>query len=155
MKGTTMSTADLSARLGRIDLFQGLSNKVLGKVADAGKVADFAPGADVVSAGESVSGFKAFSSTGVEMHVILSGEADVMINGETVASLGDGAYFGELSLIDGGPRSAGVVAGQAGLTTFAIPKWTFDELLTKHPEVAVPILRVLCGRLRRAEAAAD
>jgi CRP-like cAMP-binding protein len=150
-----VSTSDVTARLGLIDLFQGLSPKVLGKVADAGKVTEFAPGAEVVAEGESVSGFKAFSSTGVEMHVIFGGGADVKVHGETVATLGEGAYFGELSLVDGQPRSAGVVAGASGLTTFAIPKWTFDALLTKHPEVAVPMLRVLCARLRRAEAASE
>jgi CRP-like cAMP-binding protein len=150
-----MSTEDVSASLGQVDLFQSLSNKVLGKVADAGKVADFPSGAEVVAEGESVSGFKAFSSTGVEMHVILSGDALVKVRGATVATLSEGAYFGELSLIDGGPRSAGVVAGDAGLRTFAINKWTFDELLNKHPEMAVPMLRVLCSRLRRAEATTD
>jgi CRP-like cAMP-binding protein len=113
------STSDVTARLGLIDLFQGLSPKVLGKVAAAGKVTDFAPGA------------------------------------ETVATLTEGAYFGEMSLVDGQPRSAAVVAGAFGLATFAIPKWSFDALLTRHPEIAVSMLRVLCGRLRRAEAASD
>lgn len=150
-----MSSADVSAQLGQIDLFHGLSSRALKSVVNAGTVATFPGGTEIVAEGESVSGFKAFSSTGVEMHVIVDGEALVQVQGATVATLSPGAYFGELSLIDGGPRSAGVVAGAAGLSTFAIPKWTFDELLLKHPEVAVPMLQVLCGRLRRAEAAAQ
>jgi CRP-like cAMP-binding protein len=78
-----------------------------------------------------------------------------VVNGRTVDTLGPGEYFGELSLIDGQPRSADVVAGDGGLSTFALPRWSFDELLTSHPEIAIPILRVVAARLRRAEAALD
>ncbi len=101
--------------------------------------------------GDKVSGFRAFSPEGVEMHVILAGSVQVRVHGAEVATLGAGAYFGELSLIDGGRRTADVVAGPDAVTTFALPKWAFDALLTKHPEVAVPLLKVLCARLRRAE----
>jgi CRP-like cAMP-binding protein len=141
--------------LSAVDLFAGLSPRVLGRIADAGHVAEFEAGADVVHAGEPVSGFRAFSPKGVEMHVILSGQAVVVVNGRTVDTLGPGEYFGELSLIDGQPRSADVVAGDGGLSTFALPRWSFDELLTSHPEIAIPILRVVAARLRRAEAALD
>ena len=68
-------------------------------------------------------------------------------------TLGAGDYFGELALIDGKPRSADVVAGDSGLTTFALPKWEFDTLVKEHPEVLLPMLRVVVARLRRAEAA--
>ena len=37
------------------------------------------------------------------------------------------------------------------MTTFALAKWTFQELLDTHPELAVPMLRVMAGRLRAAE----
>ena len=44
-------------------------------------------------------------------------------------------------------------AGDQGMTTFALDKWTFAELLEEHPEVAVPMLRVMIARLRAAERA--
>jgi CRP/FNR family transcriptional regulator len=72
--------------------------------------------------------------------------------GTVVGTVGPGAYFGELSLIDGEPRSAEVVAGDDGLQTFALTKWSFEALMEEHPEVAVPMLRVMTARLRRAEA---
>lgn len=142
---------ELVERLGGVDLFAGLSPRVLARIADSGHEAAYEPGSPVVVQGDSVAGYKAFSPGGVEMHVVLSGEARVDVNGAPVATLGAGDYFGELSLIDGAPRSADVVAGPAGLTTFALSKWTFEDLLETHPEVAVPMLRVLVARLRARE----
>ena len=85
------------------------------------------------------------------MHVVLDGTARVDVHGQTHAVLEPGAYFGEISLIDGRPRSADVVAGEGGLRTLALSKWTFEDLLEKHPEIAVPMLRVLAARLRADE----
>lgn len=141
----------LAARLSTVDLFAGLSPRVISRIVESGHEATYAAGAPVVVEGESVAGFKAFSPGGVEMHVVLEGTAQVSVHGNPGPVLGPGAYFGELSLIDGGPRSADVVAGPDGLTTFALSKWTFEDLLDKHPEVAVPMLRVAVARLRALE----
>lgn len=149
-----MNTDDISTLLGSVDIFSGLKPRVLKRLAEAGQVTQAAPGAEVVRAGESVSGFRAFSPEGVAMHVILTGDATVRVNGTVVGRLAADDYFGELALIDGKPRSADVVAGDSGLTTWALPKWEFDAVVTEHPEVLLPILRVVVARLRRAEAAA-
>lgn len=146
-----MAGADLVSVLGGVDLFQGLSTKVLGQIAERGHEADYAPGEVVIVQGDSVEGFKAFAPGGAEMHVVLLGTARVDVNGQTHAVLGAGSYFGEISLIDGRPRSADVVAGEGGLRTLALSKWTFEDLLEKHPEIAVPMLRVLAARLRADE----
>lgn len=146
-----MTDDRIVSTLRTLDLFAGLAPRVLSRIADSGHVADFAPGVDVVNAGEPVSGLRSFSPKGVEMHVILAGQAIVVVNGRTVGTLAPGDYFGELSLIDGQPRSADVVAGDDGLSTFALPRWSFNELLTEHAEIALPILRVVAARLRRAE----
>ncbi len=146
-----MSKRELTAALAEVDLFRGLTHKVLSHIAESGHTAEYAEGAAVIVQGESVSGFKAFAPSGVEMHVVLDGGANVLVNGEQVNRLVEGNYFGELSLIDGRPRSADIVADAGGLTTFALSRWTFEDLLDKHPEVAVPMLRVLCSRLRDVE----
>ena len=148
-----MDDKQLAVVLGSVDLFDGLSRKVLARIVDSGHVIEHRAGSEIVSAGAPVSGFRAFSPKGVEMHVVLSGGVDVHVNGRQVGTLSPGAYFGEVSLIDGQPRSAGIVAGPEGVKTFALPKWSFDEMLRDHPEIAVPMLRVLAARLRRAEAA--
>jgi CRP/FNR family cyclic AMP-dependent transcriptional regulator len=146
-----MSATEIVSTLAGVDLFAGLSPKVLGRIAEAGHESRYEPGASVVVQGDSVSGFKAFSPNGVEMHVVLEGAARVDVNGLPVTVLGPGKYFGELSLIDGGPRSADVVADVDGLRTLALSKWTFEDLIEKHPEIALPILRVVTARLRALE----
>ena len=62
-------------------------------------------------------------------------------------------YFGELALIDGQPRSADVFAGQSGITTWSLGKLEFDKVVEEHPEVLLPMMKVVVARLRRAEAA--
>jgi CRP-like cAMP-binding protein len=146
-----MASNDVISLLGEVDLFSGLSPKVLGQISERGHRATYAPGDVVIVQGDSVEGFKAFSPTGVEMHVILEGNATVDVSGVKHATLGPGAYFGEISLIDGRPRSANVVAAEGGLTTLALSKWTFEDLLEKHPEIAIPMLRVMAARLRAIE----
>lgn len=150
-----MSDERLITALGQVDLFAGLSPRVLRRIAESGGVSSYEAGAEVIHAGDAVSGFRVFSHKGVDMHVVLAGSAEVRVHGQTVGTLGPGAYFGELSLIDGKPRSADVLAGPAGMTTFALAKWSFDDVLKDHPEVALPMLRVVAGRLRRAESAED
>jgi CRP-like cAMP-binding protein len=145
---------DIATVLHSIDIFAGLSPKVLKRLAEAGRVVEAPPGAEIIHAGEPVSGFRAFSPEGVEMHVILTGTATVRVNGQVVGTLIADDYFGELALIDGKPRSADVVAGDSTLTTWALPKWEFESVVKEHPEVLLPILRVVVARLRRAEAAA-
>jgi CRP-like cAMP-binding protein len=144
---------DLVAALSAIDLFAGVPAKVIRRISESGETQAYAAGATVISQGAAVAGFAAFALPTVGMHLVLEGAARIVVNGVDHAVLGPGTYFGELSLIDGQPRSADVIAEPAGLLTFAISKWTFETLLEDHPEVAVPMLRVLCARLRAQEAA--
>jgi CRP/FNR family transcriptional regulator, cyclic AMP receptor protein len=143
-----MSENELVGTLSQVDLFAGLSKRVMSRIAEQGTVSDYAPGGVVVSQGDAVKGFAAFAPRGAEMHVLLTGTADVVVNGQTVRTLGAGEYFGELSLVDEAPRSADIVAGSDGMRSFALSKWAFEDLLEKHPEVAVPMLRVVVARLR-------
>jgi CRP-like cAMP-binding protein len=143
---------ELVAALSTIDLFAGVPPKVIRRIAESGERLAYAAGSTVISEGAAVGGFAAFSLPTVGMHVVLEGGGRVLVAGVEHGTLGPGSYFGELSLIDGQPRSADVVAGTEGLLTFAISKWTFETLLEEHPVVAVPMLRVLCARLRAQEA---
>ncbi len=146
-----MAADHVVAVLEKIDLFQGLGPRVLQSIAEAGRRESFGPGETVMAEGEEVGGFRSFSAKGVEMHVVLDGSATASVAGVPHATLGPGDYFGEVSLIDGQPRSADVVAGDEGLQTLGLAKWAFQELLEQHPEIAVPMLRVMTARLRAAE----
>ena len=146
-----MGPDELVPVLEKVDLFSGLKPKLLRTIAESGQVETFAPDEVVIAEGEEVGGFRPFSQKGVEMHIVLDGSGGVSVSGESHGTVGPGDYFGELSLLDGKPRSAEITAGEPGLTTFALTKWTFAELLEQHPEIALPMLRVLVERLRAAE----
>ena len=147
-----MDSIDISAVLGSVDIFRGLRPRVLKRLAQAGKVMEAPPGAEIIRAGESVSGFHAHSP--LHMHVILAGDATVRMNDQEIERLVVDDYFGDLALIDGQPRSADVVAGESGLTTWSLSKVGFDKVVKEHPEVLLPMIKVVVARLRRAEAAA-
>ena len=83
-------------------------------------------------------------------HLIKSGTASVSVNGAERPDLGPGHYFGEISLIDGKPRSATVTA-KTDLTTISLVSWAFKPILDEEPEVAKGLLTVMCARLRAVE----
>jgi CRP/FNR family transcriptional regulator, cyclic AMP receptor protein len=139
-----VSDAELVAAVGRCTLFAGLKPAVQQQIADAGNRVQHPAGKVLAEEG----------TDGVGFHIVLSGAADVTVAGTYRRTLGPGEYFGEVSLIDGGPRSAGVTAGRDGLQTFALASWAFRPILESQPEVAQALLLGLCSRLRDAEAAA-
>jgi len=84
------------------------------------------------------------------LHVVLDGTATVNVSGLDKRTLSTGDYFGEISLIDGKPRSATVTA-TTRLTTLAVPHLVFQSMLDDEPTCARGLLTVLCARLREAE----
>lgn len=68
----------------------------------------------------------------------------------TVGLLGPGSFFGELALLDGGPRSASVVALEP-VEALTLDRAPFIATLEGHPEVAGSLLAVLGDRLRRTD----
>lgn len=68
----------------------------------------------------------------------------------TVGLLGPGDFFGELALLDGGPRSASVVALDA-IEAVTLDRALFIAILERHPEVAGALLAVLGDRLRQTD----
>lgn len=123
-----------------VPLFAGCSERELKAIANSGKEVAFAEGAAICTEGE----------TGVGLHVIMQGEAKVQVGGRTRRKLGPGAFFGEIALLDGGPRSATVLA-ETPLITFVIPVWGFRSLLKTHSTLALKMLEEICRRLRGAD----
>jgi CRP-like cAMP-binding protein len=90
---------------------------------------------------------------GVGLFVIVDGEAVVTIGGRRMAVLRRGDYFGEIALLDGGPRSATVTA-RSDVRLLGLTEWVFRGLLQEHPSIAVKTLESMAGRLRSATQAA-
>jgi CRP/FNR family transcriptional regulator len=130
--------------MGGVPLFNGLSKKDLGKVLDAAKVIWHNEGQEVMKEGRG----------GVGFHLIVDGKAKVQRGGRTVATLGPGEFFGEMALVDDGPRSASVVA-DTKLSTLVISKWEFRPLVKAYPELAWKLIEHLVHRVREEQTGRD
>ncbi len=87
---------------------------------------------------------------GLEFLLIIDGGARVERNGKAIARLGAGAFFGEMSLIDGKPRTASVIA-ESSVALLVIHRRAFGHLLDTVPGLQKKILLALCDRLREAD----
>ncbi|HUR51746.1 MAG TPA: cyclic nucleotide-binding domain-containing protein [Mycobacteriales bacterium] len=138
------TTRDLPELLRRVDLFADLGDRDRKAIAKQMKIVDVAGGHQVTEEGGGAVGF----------HLILEGTADVAVKGAHRNSLGPGEYFGEISLIDGLPRSATVTA-TTPMKTASIAAWDFMPIVHDSPELVATLLKGLCARIRAAEAASD
>jgi CRP/FNR family transcriptional regulator, cyclic AMP receptor protein len=123
-----------------VPLFAGLNRRHVGKIAKAGRIARFHHGTEIVRAGEAGDAF----------YVVLDGDVTVKKPRGRGATVGVGGFFGDLSLLDGGPRSATVVA-RGDVVCFVLRRTAFAKVLRAEPAIAVAIMTELAGRLRRTE----
>jgi CRP-like cAMP-binding protein len=129
--------------LAQVPIFAGVGRKELKRLADRMSERTFAEGDVAVEEGRGGAGF----------WLIEHGSATVSIGGEIIRTLGSGDYFGEVALLDDGPRSATVTAG-TDLVCRGMAAWEFRPFILEHPEVALTMLQTLARRLREAEARA-
>jgi len=125
--------------LGACRLFAGLDADDLAAIASRAVEIDFGPRDVIARQGEIGTGF----------FVIADGRVRVIRDGETVAQLGPGEFFGELSVIDGAPRNAQVVAIEP-TQCLGIASWDFEAILLEQPRVSLAVLRAVVARLRSA-----
>ena len=85
---------------------------------------------------------------GVGFFVIASGSATVSVRGKPIQTLGAGDHFGEVALIDDGPRMAEVKA-DTELECYALPAWQFRAFVKDHPDVAWALMQSLVKRIVR------
>lgn len=126
--------------LAAIPIFAGLSKRQRSTLHDGCRVVQHPAGKVVAAEGEGA----------LALHVVLQGTASVTVGDHEKRTLSTGDYFGEISLIDGKPRSATVTA-TTPLTTLAVPHLVLQSLLDDDPACARALLTTLCARLREAE----
>lgn len=86
--------------------------------------------------------------TGDCLYVVHTGRVDVITLGTVLESVGPNGIFGEMAMIDDGPRSAAALTSEP--TELAVvDKTTFLTLVREEPEFALRVMRVLAQRIRR------
>jgi CRP/FNR family cyclic AMP-dependent transcriptional regulator len=126
--------------LATVPLFSACSKKELQMVAKSAERLAIPAGKVVVTEG----------AAGTEFFVIIDGHARVERHGREVATLGPGAFFGDLALLDRAPRNASVIA-DSELAVARIGQRAFDTLLDQ-PGFSKKLLAGLARRLREQDA---
>jgi CRP/FNR family cyclic AMP-dependent transcriptional regulator len=133
----TLTQDHKAGLLARVRLFDGVDEPGMARIAAVTVEVEFPAGHVIARQGDIGSGF----------FVIASGRVRVVRDGRMLADLGPGDFFGELSVLDGRPRNAQVVASEP-TTCLALSTWDFEAVVQEQPRVALAILRGLAGRLR-------
>jgi CRP/FNR family transcriptional regulator, cyclic AMP receptor protein len=137
------TTKDIVSRLAKVPLFSDCSQRDLQTVARVVREIPHKAGTVIAREGE----------PGVGLFILLDGTAEVSIGGRKKATLGPGEFFGEIALLDGGPRTA-TVAAKTDVQLLGLTEWVFRGLMTEHPTIALKTLQQMAGRLRVATKAA-
>jgi CRP/FNR family transcriptional regulator, cyclic AMP receptor protein len=136
-----MPKRSAGAELQGVPLFSALSKRDLKTVEQAADRIEVPAGREVVTEGR----------TGHDFFLILDGKASVKRNNRKVADLGPGDYFGEMAVLDQGPRTATVVA-DTDLNLLVLGQREFAGLINTVPGLAGKLMRALASRLRDADA---
>jgi pyruvate phosphate dikinase-like enzyme/cyclic nucleotide-binding protein len=125
--------------LQRVELFAGMDRRQSEQIGRLLKERRFTKGETVIKEG----------TGGAAFFIITSGEAKVTSKGVDLATLGPGQYFGEVALIDGGPRSATVTAA-SDLVCYGLTFWEFRPLVERNGTIGWKLLQALAKQLRTA-----
>lgn len=128
--------------LSDVSLFADLSEEELESMSQLASFKTYPKNTIIISEGD-------FSDT---LYGVLSGKLKVYLSDDEgkeiiINILEKGDYFGELALIDEAPRSASVMTTEE-TRLVAISKQAFEESLTRHPTIAIRVIKGLSSRLR-------
>ena len=126
--------------LKRVPLFQGMTDRAMEAIADLAREIDFEDGEPLTVEGDDGDAF----------YMLLDGRVEVTRGGTPVGPLGPGDFIGEISLIDGRPRTATAVA-VGHVRALEVGRTEFLELMERHPAVRHGILVALTDRIRSDE----
>jgi CRP/FNR family transcriptional regulator, cyclic AMP receptor protein len=125
--------------LQRVPLFADLNRREVQQIARLFKERRFPAGETVIQEG----------SGGAAFFVIVSGEATVSIRGRKRSTLKPDDYFGEIALIDAGPRMATITAA-SDLVCYGLTFWDFRPLVEANGVIGWKLLQRMAQMLRDA-----
>jgi CRP-like cAMP-binding protein len=126
------------AALSTVPLFDGFAKRHLRRLAADADVVEYGAGRPIVEEGQ----------PGEAMFVLLEGRARVARGRRTVAALIPGDFFGELSALDGGPRTASIVA-ETPVLALRLYRGALGRVIEEEPALALHLLVGLARRLRQ------
>lgn len=129
-----MATVDV---LRHVPLFSGMTDRSIESIATLAAPAAYDVGDTLIQQGD----------PGESFIVLTTGAADVTRDGQTIRALQAGDFIGEISLIDGGPRTATVTA-TAPVEALVIDRSGFDRLMSDYPVVRYDLVTAMAQRLR-------
>lgn len=133
-----MAKTKLEDVLALVPMFRGLSRRQLKYVAGFCEVADFMAEYSIVREGED----------GDSFYVVLTGQAKVAIGKRTIGQLTSGDHFGEIAILDGGPRSA-TVTSETPMKLLILRRADLVKALRGDPELALHMMKDLAQMVRR------
>lgn len=122
-------------------VFERVTGEDLAPLARVAEVEIYSPGQAIMKEGE----------IGDALFVVIRGEVTISHSGRTLATLGPGDAIGEMAVLDNVPRSATAVA-ETEVEALRIGSEEFYEILHEQVEIAEGVIRMLCARLRAADA---
>ena len=128
---------DPTESLRRVPLFAGLDRKELEMLGKLIKEQRYPAGATIVKSG----------GGGHGLYIIREGDVSVIRDGQRVASMGPGQFFGEISVLDGGPRTADVRA-DTNTVCLTLISWEVKPLLMENAGITYKMLLEMVKRLR-------
>jgi CRP/FNR family transcriptional regulator, cyclic AMP receptor protein len=131
---------ETAVALAGVPLFADLPKRHLQRLAREADELAFATGEQIVREG----------SLGETVFVVMEGRAKVTRNGRRVGEVLPGDFFGELSAIDGGPRTASITA-VTPVRVVRLFRRTLRKLLQDEPQLTVKILDGIVRRIRQVE----
>lgn len=126
----------------QVPIFKGFGESELKAISILSKRASFKGGETIVKEGDAGLGF----------YIVVNGSALIKKKGKTIAKLGRGSFFGEMSLFDDQPRSADVVAEEPTECQVLL-RWDFWSLVTKNKRMVQELLQEMARRLRATDKA--
>jgi CRP/FNR family cyclic AMP-dependent transcriptional regulator len=128
---------DPTESLRRVPIFSGLDRRELEVLGKLIKEQHYDAGATIVKAG----------AGGHGLYIIKQGNVSVVRDGQKVAVMGPGQFFGEISVLDGGPRTADVRA-DSDTVCLTLVSWEVKPLLMENPSMTYKMLVEMIKRLR-------
>jgi CRP/FNR family cyclic AMP-dependent transcriptional regulator len=126
--------------LAAVPLFTGFSTKHLKRLAAQADELTFDPREAIVEEG----------MRGETLFVVLTGRGKVIMRGRKVCDVQPGDFFGELSALDGGPRSA-TVAAETPMRVLRLFRHSLQELLRDEPSLLLKLLDGIVRRMREVD----